>query len=54
MKDKVRPALSIIGMCGATVGFFVDKFPIEAYGILVTAVVLWWFRSRDEEKAKAK
>ena len=53
MKEKVRPALSIIAMCGVTVGFFMGKFPAEAYGVICTAVVLWWFKSRDEEKAKS-
>ena len=50
MKEKVRPALSIIAMCGVTVGFFMGKFPAETYGVIVTAIILWWFRSRDEEK----
>lgn len=46
----VRPAISIIGMVGVTVGFFMGKVEPIAYLLIVEAVVLWWFRSRDEEK----
>ena len=50
MKEYVRPALSIIAMCGVTTGFFLGKVPAETYGVIVTAVMLWWYRSRDTEK----
>ena len=52
MKENVRPALTIIAMCGITAGFFLGKFPAEAYGGIVTAVILWWFKSRDAEKSE--
>lgn len=51
-KATVRPLLSLIGMLGFTVGFFLKMVDPVAYGVLVSTVVVWWFKSRDEEKAK--
>lgn len=54
MKEKVRPALSIIAMCGINVGFFMDKISPEAYLTLMAVTVIYWFKSRDEEKRNGK
>lgn len=48
----IRPILSLIGMIGVTWGFYADKISAEAYLGLVTAIVIWWFKSRDDEKNK--
>ncbi|KKL27234.1 hypothetical protein LCGC14_2387180, partial [marine sediment metagenome] len=48
MKEKVRPAISIIAICGVTAGFFMDKISPEAYLALMAVTVIYWFKSRDE------
>lgn len=49
MKEKVRPILSIIAMCGINVGFFMDKISAEAYLTLMAVTIIFWFKSRDAE-----
>ena len=46
----VRPAISLIGMIGITVGFFMKLITAEAYILAVGVTVTYWFRARDEEK----
>lgn len=46
----VRAFISIIGMAGVTIGFFLKMVSPEAYLGLVTLAITWWFKSRDEEK----
>lgn len=48
----VRPVISLIGILGLTVGFFLDKITPEAYILAIGVTVTYWFRSRDEEKRK--
>ncbi len=46
----IRPIISLIGMLAITIGFFIKLIPSEAYLALVTGVIVWWYKSRDEEK----
>ncbi len=46
----VRPAISLIGVLGITIGFFLKMVSPESYLSLVTLAVVWWFKSRDTEK----
>ena len=48
----VRPVISLIGIIGITVGFFLNKITPEAYILAVGVTVTFWFKARDEEKAK--
>lgn len=48
----VRAVISIIGMGGVTIGFFLKMVSPEAYLGLVTLAITWWYRSRDSEKEK--
>ena len=48
----VRPVISIIGMLGITIGFFLRMIEAEAYVLAVGVTVTYWFKSRDEEKQK--
>lgn len=50
MKALVRPAISIVAVSGITAGFFMDKISPEAYLALMAATIIYWFKSRDEEK----
>ena len=50
MKEKVRPAISIIAVAGITAGFFMDKIPAEAYLTIMAVTIIYWFKSRDESK----
>ncbi len=54
LQSWVRPIISIMGMSGFTVGFFMKMIDPVAYGILVTGTIVWWFKARDEEKANGK
>ncbi len=46
----VRPIISIMGMLGFTIGFFINKIDPVAYGVLVTGTIVWWYKERDTEK----
>lgn len=48
----IRPVISIIGMVGITVGFFMGLIDPEAYILAVGVTVTFWFKSRDEENKK--
>jgi hypothetical protein len=48
----VRPVISTIGICGVTAGFFMKLISPEAYVGIVTATIVWWFKSRDDDNAK--
>uniref|UniRef100_A0A6M3KF10 Uncharacterized protein n=1 Tax=viral metagenome TaxID=1070528 RepID=A0A6M3KF10_9ZZZZ len=48
----VRPIISLVGMAGVTVGFFMGMVATEAYLGIVTLAITWWFKSRDTEKGK--
>ena len=50
----VRPAISLIGMIGITIGFFLGKINPEAYILAVGVTVTYWFKSRDEAKQGGK
>ena len=46
----VRPVI-ISGLAIAvTVGFFMGKLEAEAFGIFATGLIVYWFKSRDNEK----
>lgn len=46
----VRPAISMIGMIGITLGFFMGKITSEAYILAVGVTIAWWYKSRDDDK----
>jgi len=48
----IRPAISLIGILGITIGFFMGKINSEAYILAVGVTVTYWFRSRDITKDK--
>ena len=52
LKGAVRPFIAIIFTLGMTAGFFLGKVEAVAYGTLAGVAITYWFKSRDEEKAK--
>ena len=50
----IRPIISLVATGGVTAGFFLGLIPPEAYIGLATAAIVWWFKSRDETKAKGE
>ncbi len=54
MKELIRPAISIIAVAGITAGFFMDKISAEAYLSLMAVAIIYWFKSRDADKAQSK
>ncbi len=46
----VRPIISIVGMMGITIGFFLGKINPEAYILAVGVTVTYWYKARDESK----
>jgi hypothetical protein len=46
----VRAIISLIGILGVTVGFFMKIISGDAYLGVVTMTIVWWYKSRDEEK----
>ena len=46
----VRPTISLMGMLGITIGFFMRLITPEAYLLAVGVTVTYWFKARDEEK----
>lgn len=48
----VRPVATTLFSIGLTVGFFMGKIPVEVYAPIATAVILFWFKARDEDKIK--
>ena len=48
----IRPVISLIGFAGVTVGFFLQMVSPEVYVPLVTMTLIYWFKSRDDEKEK--
>ena len=50
----VRP-LIISGLVVAVLtGFFMKLVDAEAFWVFATGLIVWWFRSRDEEKRNSK
>ena len=47
----VRPVTIFILAMGVTVGFFIGKIDAVAFFGFATGLVVWWFKSRDDEKA---
>lgn len=46
----VRPSVIVILTLAVTVGFFTSKIEAEAFGVFATGLIVYWFKSRDEEK----
>jgi len=49
-KELTRPILTYIAMGGLTIGFFLGKVPTDAYVPIIAMTMIYWFKSRDEEK----
>ena len=48
----IRPAITAALAIGVTVGFFLDKITSEAFFGFATGLIVYWFKSRDNEKEK--
>lgn len=48
----IRPLISLMAVCGITAGFFLGKISGDAYIGLMAVTITWWFKSRDDTKAK--
>ncbi len=46
----IRPTITLIVCLAVTWGFISDKIDAVAYFGLASSIVVWWFKSRDEEK----
>ena len=51
-KELTRPILSYIAIIGLTAGFFMGMVPSSAYVPCMITIILYWFQTRDKEKAK--
>lgn len=49
-KENTRPGLSWAFGIAFIVLTGMGKIPIEAFIGIATATIIWWFKSRDEEK----
>ena len=49
-----RPVLATVLVLSAIVAFFMGKIGGEAFMGLVTGLAVWWYKSRDEGKAKGE
>ena len=45
-----RPAIISALVLAVLVGFFKGMVNAEAFWVFATGLIVWWFRSRDEEK----
>ena len=52
MVKWIRPIVSLIAVIGITAGFFMRMVSTDAYIGLMAVAVTYWYKSRDEEKAK--
>ena len=50
----IRPVISLIGIMGITVGFFMGKINAEAYILAVGVTITYWYKARDEAKQGGK
>lgn len=48
----IRPLLVVILVLAVTVGFFARLINTDAFFGFATGLVVYWFKSRDEEKQK--
>ena len=46
----IRPAIALLGSLAVMVAFLMGKVSSEAFMGFITATVIFWFKSRDEEK----
>ena len=46
----IRPIVITLLSLSVTVGFFLDKITSEAFFGFATGLVVWWFKTRDDEK----
>ena len=51
-KENTRPGLSWAFGVAVIVFTGMGKIPIEAFITIATATIIWWFKSRDQEKSK--
>mgnify|MGYP001568244207 CR=1 FL=1 len=47
----VRPGIIAFLAIGMTIGFFMSKISAEVYAPFATGLIVFWFKSRDNEKA---
>ena len=50
IKELTQPILSWLFGIAFIVGFFLGKIPSEAFVGVAVTVVLYWFKTKDEEK----
>ncbi len=47
----VRAIISLLGIMGISYGALIAKLiSPDAYITIITATIIWWYKSRDEEK----
>ena len=52
LNDATRPFVTNVVIAGLTYGFVVGTFSSEAYAGIAGLVIGYWFKQREEEKAK--
>ena len=45
-----RPWITVFLTIAITVGFFLNRIDAQAFFGFATGLVVWWLKSRDEEK----
>lgn len=48
----VRPVIVSLLAVAVTAGFFMDKIEAAAFATFATGLIMFWFKSRDDEKKK--
>lgn len=53
LKCLTRPAVSIIFAIAFVTFTAMEMIPIQVFISLAVTTIIWWYRSRDKEKASA-
>lgn len=49
-----RPNITAFLTVAITTGFFLDKIDAVAFFGFATGIIVWWLKSRDDDKAKGE
>ena len=52
MMQWFRPYITVGLTIAITIGFFTGKIDPQAFSVFATGLIVWWMKSRDEEKNK--
>lgn len=50
----IRPAVTVLFTIVFCYGFLAEKIGADVFTGIATAVIVFWFRSRDEDKRESK